>query len=339
MSVSLRDTRFDHIKAQISFAIAGHDPHEAGTWAENRWGAAGRPTAINRSAEGAISTTGIGVGQPLLDSAIFAAVRDQAILFRLKGARRTSFNTRAIVAGGTTASWIDEGAAMPAIRPTFDVIGIDAHKVGGLTVATREALETARDIEATIFAEISAAVVDQLDLALLDPANDGTGAAPASLTSAVTAVTSTANPATDLAALLATFSGDLRSAYFAMSAVTAAKLAGTEVGRDIGTRGGDLLGVPVLTGRAVPDNVVALIDPASLQVAHDDFIHLSTSEAGAIEADDAPTGDSTEPTPATLISLYQSNSIAFRGLLFAGWKKARPGGVAVLTAGASGWLA
>lgn len=333
-----RDERLDVIKTLIALVRSDRDPHAAGAWAEKRWGSANRPHYIER-AGGVLSSGEIGA-ENLMDTALFSAVREQAILFRLNGIRRTSFNTRSLTVSGTVANWIGEGAPTPFYKPTFDPRGLDPYKLGAGTVATKEALDKGRDVEKTIFAELTRAIVDELDATFLDPTNAGIAdVTPAAVTYDAASTAATSDPVADLKALVEAFGGNLRTSYFTMNSKTAARLAGTEIGRDIGIRGGELLGAPVLTSEAGPATSIALIDPTGIQAAHDDNIMLSSSEAGAIEVDEEPTQDAMTATGAQLVSLFQLNLMGFKGKLAASWQRAEPGSVAVLEGGASDWLA
>jgi HK97 family phage major capsid protein len=112
------------------------------------------------------------------------------------------------VTGGTIASWVKEGGAIPIAKATFDNAGLSPNKVAAITVATDAALEAAPGIEGQLFDDLTRAVVDTLDRDLLDPANSGTpGVTPPSITSAITPIPATSDPSDDLAALVAAFGG------------------------------------------------------------------------------------------------------------------------------------
>ena len=335
--VFTRDVRMDQTKAAIAFAMGG-DPETAAHWAERRWGADGRPYEINKAV--GVLTDADATGNKLIDTAIFSAVRDRAVLFRMRGVRRTGFNIRSLTVAGTVANWIGEGAALPFTKPTFTQGGLDAFKVAGGTVATKEALQNGPGIETVLFEELVRAVTDEVDATLLDPTNAGTaGIVPAAITNGADAVAASASdPAGDLAKLIAAFDGDLRAAYWTMNPKTAAKLGTLEVGRDLGMRGGELLGAPVLTSKTAPLTSIALIDPTGVLMAHDDDVLLTSSEAGAIEVDAAPTSDALAPTEVDLISLFQLNLMGFKAILNASWMRAQDEAVAVLQGGNSDWL-
>jgi hypothetical protein len=339
--VSLRETKHDVIKSAIAFGMTGSEHPAARGWALDRWGPSGTPTFIDKAAESASivndvdssSTTG------LIDRQLFAAVRESAVLFRMRGARRTGWRTRSIVTGGTVAAWVKEGGAIPVHKPTFDNQGLAPCKVATIVVVTEAALESTPGIEAQIFDDMKRAIVDQLDADLLDPSNTGTpGVTPASITSAITPIPATTDPSDDLAALVAAFSGDLLSSYFIMQPDVAVKLAATGNFRDLGARGGEAVGLPVLTSRAAPIESVILVDPSGFLNAYDEEILLETGRKGTLQMDTAPTMDATTPTAVQTVSLWETNCVAFRGIGNVAWAEARTGSVAMLQGGSSDWL-
>ena len=335
--VYTRDVRLDQIKSAISFAMGG-DPQSAADWAEQRWGKDGRPYQIDK-AVGVLSDPDTS-GTRLIDTAIFNAVRDRAVLFRMRGVRRTGFSLRSLTVAGTVANWVGEGAPLPFTKPTFAQGSLDAYKLGAGTVATKEALQNGPGIETVIYEELVRAVTDEVDVTLLDPANAGVAdvVPPAITNGAASIAASASDPAGDLAKLIAAFDGDLRSAYWAMNAKTAANLGMLEVGRDLGVRGGELLGAPVLTATTAPTTSIALIDPNGILMAHDDDVLLTSSDAGAVEVDAEPSGDALIPTETNLISLFQLNLVGFKSMLRASWTRAQDEAVIVLQGGNSDWL-
>lgn len=340
--VSLRETKFDTIKSAIAFGMRGGNEHPAArSWAVERWGEAGAPRFIDKAAESAsivndmdsTSTTG------LIDRELFRSVRESAVLFRLRGARRTGWRVRSIVTGGTVAAWVKEGGAIPVHKPTFDNAGLTPNKVAVITVATEAMLESTPGIEGQLFDDLSRAVVDTLDRDLLDPANGGTpGVTPPSITDGITPIAGTTDPAADLAALVAAFDGDLLSSYFIMPPDVAVRLAATGDFPKLGARGGEVVGLPVLTSRAAPIESVILVDPSAFMVAYDEQILLEVGSKGALEMDTEPSGDSTVPTAAQMVSLWMTNCKAFRAIGHVAWAEARSGGVAMLQGAGTGWL-
>lgn len=336
-----RDTRLDPIKGMMAFAATGSDSEYARSWAVSRWGPANAPTVIEKADVSAILYDELDtVATGMIDRQMFAAVQERAVLYRMRGVRRAGFNVRSIVMGGTTAAWVAPGFPIPVSKPTFDNTGLDPFKVCGLTVATLTALQYSPGLERALFDDLVKAVSDAMDEAFLDPANAGVAdGMPGAVTNGIMPLVATSDPAADLAALVAAFEGDLTAAYFTLTPETAVKLAGTGLFRDIGARGGELLGVPVLTAKKAPADSVSLIDPSGIMAAYDEDLLLETGREGSVQMSDTPTNDSTTPTPTTLVSLWQANCVGFRAVSRVSWETARPGSVALLQGGGTDWLA
>lgn len=325
--VLLRDRRHDAIKSALAFSQMGSESPDARSWAVRRWGEAGAPKFVDKAVASPISTDSMDATSisGVVDRELFAAVREKAILFRMRGVRRTGFNIRSIAVRNSVAAWVAEGQPIPVLQPTIDAAGLDVAKVAALSVWTQTALETSPGIEGLIFADLVKALIDGLDLALLDPANAGAGVEPASLTNGAPAILSTGNLEVDLAALIAAFDGDLGSAYFTTTPDVATALATAPVGRDIGARGGELLGIPALTSPTAPAGQLALVDPSAVQAAWDENFQLETTKQGSVIMDDAPLGGA-----QNLVSLFQLNLVAFRAIAPVAWSAARPA-AAILT--------
>lgn len=334
--VQLRDIKLDSVKSAMALAMAGEE--HAQKWLHHRYGSAGAPSGVDKMVGSQVvsdmdtSVTG------LQDRALFSAIRERSILFRMRGIRRTGFRTRSITSGGALATWIQAGKPIPVHKPTIENAGLDRFKIAGLTIATEQSVNEAPGFEELLFSDMVGATVDKIDSTLLNPAVTAVSeTSPASITNGVTAVAATTNSELDIQTLIEDFDGDLSAAYFTMHPNTAAKLAATRTGRDVGVRGGELLGVPVLTGRAVPTDSIALVDPTGIMAAWDEVAEIEAGREGAVEMSEEPT--QSQPTGAALVSLYQSNLVAFRSIAMVNWTVARSGSVSVLQGGAgSDWL-
>ena len=318
--VTLRETRLDAVKAAIAFGATGtSNLLEARAWAVGRWGEAGAPREIAKAvAAGDVDHIDSSTSTGLLDRELFRAVRERALLFRMRSVRRTGFRVRATTISNSTAFWVAEGEPIPVMRPTIDNVGLEPAKLAAMSVWTKEALEAAPGIEGLVFDDLVRAFADGFDFALLDPANGGSGVAPASITNGATEIAATSDLDDDLAEVFAAFNGDLASAYWLTCPQVAAGLARGFNG-DVGARGGEIAGVPVLTSPAAPDARLTLVDPAGIAAAWDENAELQTSEAGAVEMEGE--GDLTQnaPTGAALVSLWQSNLRAIRGIARVAW--------------------
>ncbi|MFN6935544.1 MAG: phage major capsid protein [Tsuneonella sp.] len=334
--VTLRDPRFDGVKSAITFGFTSGSP-ESRSWAVGRWGEAGPPTVIEKAEVPAIGIAEMDDADTvgLIDRQLFASVRERAALFRLRGFRRAGFRVRTITMGGTTVAWVEEGKAIPVLSPSFDNVGLTPSKLAGISVWTKESLAQVPGIEQLVYDDLARAYAEAVDLALFDVDNDGSGGAPAAITNGAPATAATGDLANDLAALYSTFTGNLGAAYFASSPETAASLAATELGREVGARGGELAGVPVLTSQGIPPGQLTLVDPTALLVAFDEDLELATSRHGTVEMLDATlTGDSIAVVPGTAAStvpLWQANSVSIRAIGRVAWTMGRTGAVSTLT--------
>jgi hypothetical protein len=199
--------------------------------------------------------------------------------------------------------------------------------IGGIIVYTREAGEELGDVFMRQLGNDSGAAINYAEGdALLNPANDGTGTAPASLTHDAVTVASSGTTAeairADLAALLSRFGGDQARSCWACSTATAVRLAllGDALGSaDINVTGGYLGGLPLAAARGVPDNVLALID-ASGVVLLDGGAQFAASGETMLEMADG-----------SLIDLWSANMGALRFVRVLDWKAGRPGCVAAVT--------
>lgn len=334
---TLRNQKFDTVKSAMAIAIAGE--HDAPAWLHQRFGKAFSPEGV-RKAVGPTELVDMDSSiTALQDRELFAAVRERSLLFRMRGLRRTAFKTRAVTTGGAVATWVAEGKPLPVHKPTIENVGLDRLKVAGLTVATAESLERAPGFDQLLFSDMVQATAEQIDATLLSiSATAVADVSPDSLTSGLTPVDATSNPEVDIRALIEDFEGDLSAAYFTMAPRTAARIAETRIGRDIGVRGGELLGVPVLTSRGAPLDSMALVDPTGIMAAWDEDAQIDVGQGGAIEMTDS---NSTQdaPTGAELVSLWQANLYAFRSIAYINWEIARSGSVSVLSGGGADWLA
>ncbi|CAM5277243.1 phage major capsid family protein [Rhodanobacter lindaniclasticus] len=134
--------------------------------------------------------------------------------------------------------------------------------------------------------------------------------------------------------LVAAFAGDISAAVFVTDPTSAVSLAmaqtatGSFLHLDAGARGGSLLGIPLITTNDSPRDStggqLALIDPTGIAWNVDD-VQLDVAKAASLEMSDSPSGASEQ------VSLFQTNSAAWRVIIRANFENQRTGGVAVLT--------
>lgn len=305
----------------------------------SRWGPYDAET-INKAVVAALGTSGT---TGTANSAEFLGlVREGAIIGRLPGIRRVPIGVRVNrMTSGATAHWVGEAKPKPLSRPALTGSRLASRKVVALVCTTKESMQPSLTgegglTEQNLLEDLQRAVTAALDEAFIDAANAGvTDVRPASITNGAPTIASSGDPATDLAALVSTFQGNLESAAFITDPTTATRLAlardagGAFLFPDLGPRGGTLLQIPVLTSRASP------IDSSGAQIALVDASGLVTSAEG-LQVDitdqaDLLMSDDPEGGGAQLVSLFQTNSVAFKVEIFANWEQQRSGGVVVLT--------
>lgn len=306
----------------------GHVGPDARGFALDRWGSAAAEV-VTKSTVTALLAQHDPEAQEF-----FAPVLERSLLGRLSGLRRVPFNVRMLsMQGGTRGYWTSPGAPRPISKPAMAGAWLQPSNVGALIVATSEALREGGPVaEAGLHRDLERALTDAIDGAFLSGAG-GAGQPPSIAHGAVT-ITATGDPAADLAALVDAFQGDLSAAYFVCDPTTATRLAlvrdagGQYPFADCGPRGGTLLGIPLLTSRGSPidsnGGQVMLIDPSAIAF-----------DSGALRIDPAPEAtlmmSDTPTSPVELVSMFQTDSIAWRAGLDANWEVQLPGGVVCLT--------
>ncbi len=159
---------------------------------------------------------------------------------------------------------------------------------------------------------------------------------------AAAAWTTMAAVLTDVFALMTTFAANeisLQGAYWIMTPDMALRLSlllntgGTDFAfPNITVNGGTFLGLPVIVSNSVPHStsagaIVALVVPSDIYLADDGQVAIDASTEASLQMDTAPTNNSATPTATTLVSMFQTNSIAIRAERVINWARARDYGV------------
>jgi HK97 family phage major capsid protein len=263
--------------------------------------------------------------------------------------RPVPFNVR--IAGqtsGGTAGWVGQSNAKPVTKFDYTAITVPFTKVAGIAVITQE-LARFSDPSAEMLVRDSLAdtVIARVDSDLFDP--DVVAVAnvnPAGLLNGVSPIAgpATTDPDDIRAALLrlwapwdSTFIG-ARPAYYTTPAV-ARLLAftrdalGAPAFPGVTPTGGTLEGVPLRVSQYLANNggsggaPLILVDESEIYLADDGAVTLDMSTEASLVMDTAPSMDSGTPTSAQMVSMFQTNSIAFRAERFIWWGARRSGAV------------
>jgi hypothetical protein len=182
-----------------------------------------------------------------------------------------------------------------------------------------------------------------MDIDFIDPAQAAVANVnPASITNGVTALTSAGTSAdnirTDIQNLLEQFilnNQNVANLAFIMpnTLALAASILRNSLGQpefpELGVGGGSLMGVPVITSQYAANqsgygNLVIAVDQSAIFLADDGQVTLDASREASIEMSDAPANNTGTPTAsASMVSMYQTNSIAIRAERYINWLKAR----------------
>jgi HK97 family phage prohead protease/HK97 family phage major capsid protein len=229
--------------------------------------------------------------------------------------------------GAATGYWVGESKAIPVSMADFSDVELLPLKVGALAVCSKEWVRDASPAgEMLIRDAIVQASSQRVDTTFLSAAAASSGVSPAGLLNGVSAVSATGVDADALRAdfqlLMAPFIAAKNS--LGLHLVTTPSL-GMAIGMlvnalgqsefpGVSENGGTLFNKPLHTGDNVgPGDLIAL-KPSDIWKIDDRGVEVSMSDQATIEQNDAPQGASDTPTAAsaTLMSMFQTESIAFK---------------------------
>lgn len=334
-----------------SLAVAGGSITGAIAYAQSQnWSNAGDVVAALKAAITSIGTDDAGL-MPTASSIDFSEfIRPQTIIGKLAGLRRVPARVRTIaITAGSTAYWSGERQPRPISRMTLAGATLEPLSVTAIVVVTSDLLRSsAPSAESTLSRDLGNAAVHAMDLAFIDPSNAGiAGVKPASITLGAPVFHSSgptlANIDNDLGLLvqgLIDAGSDMQFATWILRPRTALYLArlrgsgGAPAFPGMTARGGVLLGLPAITSAASLSDVgspslggeITLVDPSEILVADDGGGALQLSDQTSLMMSDTPT------SPATMTSLFQTESVALKVVRYANWMRTRAGMVQLLDA-------
>lgn len=247
-----------------------------------------------------------------------------------------------IQTSGGNAQWVGEGKAKPLTSWTYDQTKLAEFKVATIAAVSQELLRrTGGSADIRIRDELARSITERLDTDFLNPAKAlVAGISPASITNGAPTQASV-DFETDMAFALGALIAaqiSLANVVVIMSAANAFSLSrkkdplGNRVYPDLTVTGGAIDGIPVMVTDYAGTNVV-FVSAAEIYYVDEGGLTIDMSDQASLEMADNPTGSST-PTVAgaTLVSMWQTNSVAFRAERFINWQRRRPAAVAYVTA-------
>jgi HK97 family phage major capsid protein len=253
---------------------------------------------------------------------------------------------------GGSAGWVGQGKAKPVTKFDFNATTVPFTKIAAIAVITQElARFSSPSAEALVRDSLADTVIARIDTDLFDPDLAAVAnVSPAGLLNGVSPVAipgpiDYADPASVRCAIAAlwapwdsTFMG-ARPAYYTTPAVArqlslSREALGTVAFPGMTPMGGTLDGVPVRVSQYLANNggsggaPFILVDESEIFLADDGSVTLDASDVASIEMSDTPAGSSNPTVVASgtnLVSMWQTNSIAFRAERFIWWGPRRSG--------------
>jgi len=285
----------------------------------------------------------LAVTQPFND--FLDLLRPETLLGKIPGLRQVPFNISIpIQTGGGTYAWVGEGAPKPVGNLQFSSATLGVAKAAGIIVISEELAKISTpSAEMTVRNDMIKGMAQYLDQQFIDPTVAAvTNVSPASVTNLAngfaTAGTSGDNARTDIKkaiTLLTAPNYPISETVLIMSEANAFALAtalttnGVAVNPNITSKGGNILGVPVVTSQSA-GSVVALVHAPSILFADDGGVNIDVSREASVEMNTTPTSPVT--ASAAYVSLWQMNLVGLRAERFINWKRARTTAVVYTTA-------
>lgn len=283
-------------------------------------------------------------------------LRPKTIIGRLPGLRKVPFKVRVKrQTGGATASWVGEGKPKPLSNSAFDTVTLDFTKLAAISVLTDEVIRLSTPgADMLVRDDLANAVIQTMDSDFIDPANSGTSnVKPASITNGVSPIVAAgtntqAGVAADVLGVFAPWINaniDPSGGAWIMTPTTALALSlmenslGQRIFPGVDINGGFFQGLPVVTSQAAGlvgasdgSHIVVLVHAPSIMLADDGQVAVDVSREASLQMSDAPTNQASDGTGASLVSMFQTNSVAIRAERWINWTKARSQAVQYLSA-------
>lgn len=248
--------------------------------------------------------------------------------------------------GAATAYWVGESKSIAVSKPDFSDVELTPLKVGAIAVCSKE-LVTDSDPSAEVWIRdaIAQASSQKIDTTFLGAAAAVAGVSPPGLLNGLSGIPASGVDAAAIRAdIMSLYTGFLSAKFYSdivlvmtPSTAKAISLLVNALGQtefpNLNAKGGTLLGDPVVTGDNVTHGNVIAISPSNIWEIGDSGIQLSMSDSAMVEQNDAPQGATDTPVAAsaTLVSLWQEESIGFKVVRRINFAKRRSSAVAFVT--------
>ncbi len=247
--------------------------------------------------------------------------------------------------GEATGFWVGESKAIKVSKPDYSDVELSDMKVGAIAVCSKDLVfASTPSAEALIRDSLVQASAKRIDTTVFSTDAISAGVSPAGLGNGLSAAApSGADAAAVRADLLTLYSGFLTAKNagglvqvmtpgMAKAISLLVNANGVKEFPDLRSSGGTLEGDPVFTGDNIAGGDWWLLKPSDVWKIGDRGVEVSMSDSVTIEQDSAPAGASDTPTAAsaTLMSMWQTESVAFKVVRHCNVQKRRSTAVALL---------
>lgn len=248
--------------------------------------------------------------------------------------------------GAGAGYWVGEAKAKPLTSFAFTRTTLTPLKVANICVLSMENIRFSDPkSDAIVRNQLAEALRARLDTDFITPSKAAvTNVSPASITNGAATIVSSGDDSDairlDIRSLLAKFNAANNppsSGVFIMTSSAAQALAmmvnplGQAEFPSMSATGGTIYGMPVIVSDYVPSALVVLVNASDIFLADDGDVSIDTSMEASLEMSDAPTHDASTPTGASLVSLWQTNSVGVKAERIINWMRGRSQSVAYLT--------
>ena len=247
--------------------------------------------------------------------------------------------------GAATGYWVGESKAINVSKIDTSTVELTPLKVAAMAVCSKElVMDSDPSAEMLIRDSIAEASAQRVDSTFFSTTAASNGVSPAGILNGVSVKFSEGPTAAELRDDVAALYADFITAKNASGLVfvttpslaKAISLMVNALGQTefpgLNASGGTLLGDPVYTGDNVGTDDLILMKPSDIWKIGDSGIEMSMSDTATIEQNDAPQGASDTPTAAsaTLMSLWQTESVGFKVVRRINYAKRRSGAVSYI---------
>lgn len=284
-------------------------------------------------------------------------LRPQTIIGRVPMLRNVPFNVRVgSQNSGSSAFWVGQGKPVPVSKLGTGAVTLGIAKAAGLVVLDEELVRNSQpSAELLVRDDLGAAVAQFTDVQFIDPAVAAVAnVSPASITNLVEPIAASGTAATNFRADLLkliqaviTQNIDPRGAVLIMTPSQALAISmmlstnAVPIYPALTMNGGSLQGIPVVTSMSAQltaspsageGGMIILAVANEIMLADDGQVTIDASREAALEMLDNPTNQSTtgSVTATSMVSMFQTNSVAIKAVRFINWAKRRANIVAYI---------